>query len=38
MPKEVIHAFGYLKKAAPLTNSTLGVLSKDKSELIAKNM
>ena len=36
MPREVIHAFGYLKKAAALTNSTLGVLSKDKSELIAR--
>jgi len=36
MPKEVIHAFGYLKKAAALTNNFLGVLSKEKSELIAK--
>lgn len=36
MPKDVIHAFGYLKKAAALTNSELGVLAKDKASLIAK--
>jgi fumarate hydratase class II len=36
MPKEVIHAFGYLKKAAALTNSALGVLEKEKATLIAK--
>jgi len=36
MPKEIIHAFGYLKKAAALANNELGVLAKDKSEWIAK--
>ena len=36
MPKEIIHAFGYLKKAAALANCELGVLSKDKCDLIAK--
>ncbi|HQQ93099.1 MAG TPA: class II fumarate hydratase [Bacteroidia bacterium] len=36
MPKEIIHAFGYLKKAAALANMELGVLSKDKCELISK--
>lgn len=36
MPKEVIYAFGYLKKAAALANMELGVLSKDKCDLIAK--
>jgi len=35
MPKEVIHAFGYLKKAAALANMELGVLSKEKCDLIA---
>jgi fumarate hydratase class II len=35
MPKEIIHAFGYLKKAAALANTELGVLSADKSKLIA---
>ena len=35
MPKEIVHAFGYLKKAAALTNSELGVLPKVKAELIA---
>jgi len=35
MPKEIIHAFGYLKKAAALANTELGVLSGDKSKLIA---
>src|SRR3982751_6214750 len=35
MPKEIIHAFGYLKKAAALANSTLGVLSSEKTALIA---
>lgn len=34
MPKEVIQAFGYLKKAAAITNATLGVLPKEKSKLI----
>lgn len=36
MPKEVIYAFGYLKKAAALANCELGVLSKEKCDLIAK--
>ncbi|MFM7858470.1 MAG: class II fumarate hydratase, partial [Flammeovirgaceae bacterium] len=30
MPKEIIYAFGYLKKAAALANHELGVLAKDK--------
>jgi len=34
MPIEIIHAFGYLKKAAALTNEKLGVLPKEKSVLI----
>ncbi len=36
MPKEIIYAFGYLKKAAALANTELGVLSKEKCELISK--
>jgi fumarate hydratase, class II len=36
MPPEVIKGFAFLKKAAALTNSDLGVLSKEKAELIAK--
>lgn len=36
MPKEVIYAFAYLKKAAALANFELGVLSKEKCELIGK--
>src|SRR3989337_1492772 len=36
MPKEIIHAFAYLKKAAALANHELGVLEGDKKELIAK--
>jgi fumarate hydratase class II len=36
MPKEIIYAFGYLKKAAALANTELGVLSKDKCDLISK--
>ena len=35
MPKEIIHAFGYLKKAAALANAELGVLTTDKAQLIA---
>ncbi|MBL57096.1 MAG: fumarate hydratase, class II [Flavobacteriales bacterium] len=35
MPKEIIQAFGYLKKAAAITNNELGVLSKEKAEVIA---
>lgn len=36
MPKEIIRAFAYLKKAAALTNSELGVLPKEKCDLIGK--
>ena len=36
MPIEIIHAFAYLKKAAAITNLQLGVLSKEKSELISQ--
>lgn len=35
MPKEIIYAFGYLKKAAALANNELGVLSDEKTKLIA---
>jgi fumarate hydratase class II len=36
MPKEIIKAFAYLKKAAALTNLEAGILQKDKSDLIGK--
>lgn len=36
IPAEVITAFGYLKKAAALTNEELGVLDKSKADLIAR--
>lgn len=36
MPKEIIRAFAYLKKAAALTNLKSGVLSKQKCDLIGK--
>ena len=36
MPLEIIKAFGVLKKCAALTNYELGVLSKEKAELIAE--
>ncbi|MCK4934186.1 MAG: class II fumarate hydratase [Simkaniaceae bacterium] len=36
MPIEVIHAFGYIKKAAAIINCDLGVLSKEKKDLIVK--
>jgi len=36
MPKEIIRAFAYLKKAAALTNLEAGVLSKEKADLIGK--
>jgi fumarate hydratase, class II len=36
MPKEVVYAFAILKKAAAQTNHELGVLAKDKMELISK--
>ncbi len=35
-PRELIRAFGILKKAAALTNKELGILSSDKLELIVK--
>jgi fumarate hydratase class II len=35
MPREIIYAFAYLKKAAALANLELGVLSPEKAELIA---
>ena len=34
MPKEIVHAFAYLKKAAAFTNRDLGVLTAEKAELI----
>ena len=36
MPKEIIYAFAYLKKAAAQANHELGVLPADKKDLIAK--
>ncbi len=36
MPKEIIHAFATLKKAAAFTNHDLGILDKDKRDLIAQ--
>ncbi|MCR9066695.1 MAG: class II fumarate hydratase [Cytophagales bacterium] len=36
MPKEIIKAFAYLKKAAALTNKDAGVLSQEKCDLIGK--
>lgn len=36
MPKEIIHAFAYLKKAAAHANCDLGVLSADKRDLIGQ--
>src|SRR3954454_5130774 len=36
MPKEIIRAFAYLKKAAALTNNEAGVLPTEKRDLIAK--
>ena len=35
MPVEIVHAFAILKKAAALTNFELGVLEKEKADLIA---
>lgn len=35
MPKEIVHAFAYLKKAAAHTNFELHVLSKEKRDLIS---
>jgi fumarate hydratase, class II len=36
MPKEIIYAFAYLKKAAAFANCELGVLGQEKRDLIAK--
>jgi fumarate hydratase class II len=36
MPKEIIYAFAYLKKAAAITNFEAGVLDEEKSKLIAE--
>ena len=36
MPKPVIYAFAYLKKAAALTNHALGVLNEEKTNAIGK--
>ena len=36
MPKEIIRAFAYLKKAAALTNLDAGVLPQEKAKLIAQ--
>lgn len=36
MPIEIIKAFGYLKKAAAITNNKLGVLSQEKADLICR--
>lgn len=36
MPKEVIHAFAFLKKAAAITNKEAGVLPAEKCNLISK--
>lgn len=36
MPKEIIEGFAYLKKAAAIANTELGVLDKKKNDLIGK--
>jgi len=36
MPKEIIYAFAYLKKAAAQANAELGVLAKEKADMIGK--
>ena len=36
MPREIIDAFAYLKKAAAFTNAELGVLSNEKRDAIGK--
>ena len=36
MPKEIIKAFAYLKKAAAITNYEAGILPKEKSDLIGE--
>lgn len=34
MPAEVIHVFGYLKKAAAITNNRYGLLSDEETRLV----
>ncbi len=36
MPLEIIYAFGYLKKAAAITNNRLGLLSDEKMKIISQ--
>ena len=36
MPLEIIHAFGYVKKAAAITNHKLGLLSAEKMKIISR--
>jgi len=36
MPIEIIHAFGYLKKAAAITNNKFGLLPADKMKIISQ--
>ena len=36
MPIEIIHAFGYLKKAAAITNFKFGLLPEDKMKIISR--
>ena len=36
MPIEIIHAFGYLKKAAAIANNKFGLLSEDKLKIISQ--
>jgi len=36
MPLEIIHAFGYLKKAAAITNHKFGLLPNDKKKIISQ--
>ncbi len=36
MPREIIYAFAYLKKAAAMANNELGALAADKKDMIAK--
>ena len=36
MPVEIIHSYGYLKKAAALTNNKFGLLSAEKTKIISE--
>jgi fumarate hydratase, class II len=36
MPLEIIHAYGYLKKAAAITNNKFGLLSDEKMKIISR--